>query len=77
MLVLLGSNLSGTTGAGFRLSRERPRLRTPQVSNSRGVRPRVRALSQVNGRSPENRECSTLPNLKGQDEGLDGVVREK
>jgi hypothetical protein len=46
------------------------------------VRPTIatskrRALLQVSGRSPENRECSTLPNLKSQDEGLDGARRER
>src|ERR1035438_5207307 len=76
MLVLLGSNLSGTTGAGFGLSHERHRLRSPRYRIPAGY-VQGRALLQVSGRSPENRDCSTLPNLKGQDEGLDGARQER
>ena len=43
MLVLFGSNLSGTTGAGSRLSRERHRLRSPRHRIPAGcVQARVR-----------------------------------
>jgi len=36
MVVLLGSNLSGATGAGFRLGRQRPRLRSPRYRSAGG-----------------------------------------
>ena len=29
---------------------------------------------QVSGRSPKNRDCSTVPNLKSQDDGLDAFT---